>query len=265
MANLTRAPKLASNWTTNELLAYNITVDAWPPRDFFNRNPEPSLAALDPSLLSSAVDAENVPDPTFRYLTHLDLATHSGHESSINDFARENLRLLDFEERGLALSARYVIPWTICGDNRRPGQADVCLLDRRSMIVLVLQKDKALFNSTQPEPQIIAEAIGVYQYNNERRQARGLPTLDAMTIPCITMVGTRPTFYLVPVTKTLSVAVMTGQYCEIQTKVLKCVTVLGHHRPSSEGMESPEYRRVAFQRFVAFKDLAKEHWQRFLV
>lgn len=86
-----------------------------------------------------------------------------------------------------------------------------------------------------------------------------------MTIPCITMVGTRPIFYLVPVTKALSNAVATGQYPEAETTVVKCVTSLGHNRRISEGMETPEYRRVAFERFLAFKALAKEHWQTFIV
>lgn len=220
---------------------------------------------VDPSLVDSAVDADNVPTDTFQYLTHLDLATNAGQESLIVDFSRETLRILDFAERGLALSTRYIIPLTICGDNRRIAQTDVCLLDRRSMILLILQVDKTIFNSTQPEPQIIAEAIAAYQYNNEKRQTRGLPTLDTMTIPCITMVGTRPTFYLVPVTQALSVAVATSQYPEVPTKVVKYVTFLGHNHRSSEGMETPEYRRVAFQRFVAFKSLAREYWQTFLV
>ncbi|KAG0706909.1 hypothetical protein DFH29DRAFT_797497, partial [Suillus ampliporus] len=132
-------------------------------------------------------------------------------------------------------------------------------------ILLILQEDKTIFNSTQPEPQVIAEAIAAYQYNNEKRQIRGLPTLDDMIIPCIIMVGTRPTFYLVPVTQALSVAVVTGQYPEVPTKVMKCVTFLWYNHRSSEGMETPEYRRVAFQRFVAFKDLAKEYWLTFLV
>jgi hypothetical protein len=92
-----------------------------------------------------------------------------------------------------------------------------------------------------------------------------LAILDAMAIPCITMVGTRPTFYLVPVTRALSTAVVTGQYPETPTNVVKFVTFLGHNRRSSEGMETPEYRRVAFQRFIAFKGLAKEYWQTFLV
>jgi hypothetical protein len=265
MANLIRSPKSGSDWTTNELIAYNITVTTQSPREFFLRNPEPPLVDLDPSLIDSPVDAENVPDHTFRYLTHLDLATNAGQKSSIDDFARETLCLLSFEERGLALRTRYIIPLTICGDNRRIAQTDVCLVDRQSMILLVLQENKTIFNSTQPEPQVIAEAIAAYQYNNEKRQTRRLPTLDAMTIPCITMVGTRPTFYLVPVTRALSVAVVTGQYPKAPTEVVKCVTFLGHNRRSSEGMETPEYRRVAFQRFIAFKDLAKEYWQTFLV
>jgi hypothetical protein len=265
MANIIRSAKSGSDWTTNELFAYNITVTAQSPQEFFRRNDEPPLVGVDPSFVDSAVDADNVPDDTFQYLTYLDLATNAGQENLIDDFSRETLRLLGFAERGLALSTWFIIPLTICGDNRRIAQTDVCLLDRRSMILLVLQKDKTIFNTTQLEPQVIAEAIAAYQYNNEKRQTRGLPTLDAMTIPCITMIGTRPTFYLVPVTQALSVAVVTGQYPEAPTKVVKCATFLEHNRRSSEGMETPEYRRVAFQRFVAFRGLAKEHWRTFLV
>ncbi|KAI9458609.1 hypothetical protein BJY52DRAFT_1119629 [Lactarius psammicola] len=136
---------------------------------------------------------------------------------------------------------------------------DVCLHDRRSTIILlVLQGDKTILNSTQPEPQVVAEAIAAYQYNNDKQQSRGLPTR-------ITIAGTRPTFYLVPVTQALSVAVGTGQYPEALIEVVKCVTFLCHNHQSSEGMETPEYRRVAFQRFATFKDLAKEYWQTLLV
>jgi hypothetical protein len=72
------------------------------------------------------------------------------------------------------------------------------------------------------------------------------------------MVGTRSIFHLVPVTKALSNAVAAGQYPEAQTTVEKCMTSLGHNRRVNEGMEMPEYRRVAFERFLAFKALAKE-------
>ncbi|KAH9974937.1 hypothetical protein BGW80DRAFT_1444553 [Lactifluus volemus] len=92
-----------------------------------------------------------------------------------------------------------------------------------------------------PEPQVIAEAIAVYQYNKKKWQTGGLPTLDTMTIPCITMVGMQPMFYLIPVTQALSTAVVTSQYPKTPTKVVKCVIASGPNRPFSEGMMTPEY------------------------
>ena len=86
-----------------------------------------------------------------------------------------------------------------------------------------------------------------------------------MTIPCITMPGTTPTFYLVPVTKELSDAVITGQHPTSQTQVLSCITAATHHRRISDGMGDPDFRKIAFKRFLTFKDLAGSHWQRYTV
>ena len=83
-----------------------------------------------------------------------------------------------------------------------------------------------------------------------------------MTIPAITMTGTRPTFFLVPVTVGLSNAVITGQYPAIQTQVLRCSTALAPARRA--GMEDTEYRQLALKHFLAFKMLAKSHWDRIL-
>jgi hypothetical protein len=44
-----------------------------------------------------------------------------------------------------------------------------------------------------------------------------------------------------------------------------CVTFLGHNRRVNEGTETQDYRRVAFERFLAFKALAREYWQTFIV
>ena len=81
----------------------------------------------------------------------------------------------------------------------------------------MLVEDKTLFNKTSAE----AQAIAALQFNNTKRAVRSQLVLEAMTIPCITMVGTNLTFYLVPVTKELSDAVMTAQYPPRQTWVLK--------------------------------------------
>jgi hypothetical protein len=134
------------------------------------------------------------------------------------------------------------------------------------MVLLVLIKDKTLSNRTDAESQVILEAILVaaFQFNNQKREERGLASLVAMTIPCITMSGTRPTFYLVPVTQELSTAVIGGLYPATETKVLKCVTVAAHTRRVSVGMEDTGYRRLALKRLLRFRTLAKNHWNLFL-
>jgi hypothetical protein len=175
MANLFQSPKSCKDWTTNDLIAYNITVTAQSPQQFFLQNPEPPLTntnIVHPSLINDADN--NVPDVTFHYLTQLDLASNASHHQKafIVDFSRETLRILGFAERGLALCTYY----TISPDNS--AQPDVCLLHRRSRILLILQETSNDSNSnskkTQPEPHLIAEAIVAYQYNNVIRRSRGL-------------------------------------------------------------------------------------------
>ncbi|KAF8067582.1 hypothetical protein FPV67DRAFT_1141745 [Lyophyllum atratum] len=120
-----------------------------------------------------------------------------------------------------------------------------------------------MFNKTSPEAQVVAVAIAAFQSNNAKREACGLPPLNAMTISCITMTGTRPTFYLVPVTQDLSDAVILGQYPATQTQVLKCVTIRDA-QTIREGMENTEYRKLTLKRLLAFKALAKSHWEQSL-
>jgi hypothetical protein len=160
------------------------------------------------------------------------------------------------------VATRPDIPLTVRGETRA-AQIDVCLIYRPITILLVLVDDKTLFNNlkTGAEAQVVAEAIAAFQFNNAKRSARGQPVLEVMTIPCITMLGTNPTFYLVPVTRELSEAVMTAQYPTSQTRVLKCVTVAARQR---EGMADTEFRKLALKRFVAFKSLARSYWQQYL-
>jgi hypothetical protein len=50
----------------------------------------------------------------------------------------------------------------------------VCLLDLRSMLLLVLQTDKTVFNAFHPEPQVIEAAFAAHQHNNKKRLLRSL-------------------------------------------------------------------------------------------
>ena len=264
--NFIRSAKSGSDWSKNELMAYNISVSSVPAGEFFSSVAEPSLDHLDPNILTAPAGAEgpNLSDAVISYLGYLDVAVNATQESSIDDFALRTLDLLGFNERGTIVASRYVIPLTICADSNRIAQTDVCLLYRPTMVLLVLVEDKTLFNRTDAEPQVIAEAIAAFQFNNQKREEKGLASLAAMTIPCITMSGTRPTFYLVPVTQELSNAVIGGIYPATKTRVLKCVTVAGHTRRASEGMEDTEYRKLALKRLLAFKTLAKSYWNLFL-
>ena len=232
MANLTRSSKSPSDWT------------GWPTisplrirhLDFFSR----PRSTFGRHIIDSPIDADNVSDSTYQYLTHLDLATQ---ENMPDNFSRETLRIA---ERGLVLISRFIIPLMICGDYLCSVETSLCLLNREAMILLILRQGKPVFNFTD-EPQVIAEAIAAYQHNNENRQTRGLLILDAMSIPCITVSRLRPTFYLVPVTKALSDAVATGRYPKAKTKVACCFTI--HSRRVREGMETPAYRRVGSSTF----------------
>ncbi|KAK0470706.1 hypothetical protein IW261DRAFT_1572894 [Armillaria novae-zelandiae] len=260
MANIIRSAKSGSDWSSNDLISYNITIRRLSSDSFFGYRPNTIPDAIDPAFLTATVPPdEHLSDGTYRLLQYLDLA-NSGQESTIDDFAKELLRLLGFEERGTLLRSRYSVPLNICGDDRRSAQTDLCLIQGTTTILLVIQEDTTLVS----EARVIADAVAAFQYNNTARDRNGLDPLDSMTIPAITMVGTRPIFYKVPVTQELSDAVITGQYPVSKTEVIKCV-VAPTSRRLSEGMEVPEFRREVLYHYEAFRKMSKECWEHFVV
>ncbi|TFK41593.1 hypothetical protein BDQ12DRAFT_564494, partial [Crucibulum laeve] len=247
---LLRSAKSACDWTRNELLAYNITIGPVTPQEFFSSDTDPSLDHLDRAILTAAPSSDNS-SYSYNAIEFLGYPYFATRESqTIIDFAAQTLKLLGFNDRHALLSMYCVIPLTICGDSKQTAQAGVCLLHNpTNMVLLVLANDKIVSNNNDAEASVIAGAISAFQFNNAKRGDIGLPRLKAMTIPCITMSSTCPTFYLVPVTEELSNAVIHGQYPANQTRVLKCVTVARHN----EGMEDAEYRQLALKPFLAFK------------
>ena len=202
--------------------------------------------------------------PIYRFLAYLDLVSraNAGQESALDDLAKSVLEVTGFDQIGTILRTRYDIPFTICGDGHRVARLDVCLVHLNSMILLVVQEDKMAFSSSDHEPQIIAEAIATFQHNNRKRADLGLPQLDTMTIPCITMVGTRPFFYQIPVTQQLSDCVATGHFPPQPTVVRRCAPPA--RRKVSEGMEVLYYWRIALQYYDTFRGVAKDCWTTYL-
>ncbi|KAJ7021634.1 hypothetical protein C8F04DRAFT_1273486 [Mycena alexandri] len=89
-----------------------------------------------------------------------------------------------------------------------------------------------------PHAQVIARAIAAFQYNNQQRVEKGCNFLT----PCIAMDDKRPTFHLV-----LTLALSTA---------LSGVETVR--------MEDLKYRKLAFERFLAFENLARSHWKAIL-
>ena len=249
MANIVRSAKSSSDWTECELIAYNITVSSLPPDEFFP-TPDPSLDYIDPAILNSPPDGTNpaLSDVAAGYLGYLYHATRATQETFLVGFAAETLKLLGFSERRITVATRYIIPLAICGEANPVAQMDVGLIHNPTFVLLVLVEYKTLSNTASTEAQIVANAIAAFEFNNERRIEDGLDPLDAMTIPCIAMAGTRPTFYLVMVTTELSNAVITGQYPATPTVVLRCMTVATHqYRDGEYGIQKA--RSEALPRF----------------
>lgn len=267
MANLIRSSKSGSKWTTHDLEAYNIRVSSQSPANFYGQPlpPVESLSSLDPNLLSGTLHTQGVSEETYRVLEYLDLAArrNSSQESAIDDVAKEILRALGYENHGLVLRSRYDLPLVVSGVRNRSAKTNVCLIHSSSTTLLVIQENKTIISHSNPEPQVIAEAIATFQFNNRIRAQCDKSACDSMIIPCIMMIGTRPTFYLVPVTKALSEAVATGQYPLSSTVVKECI-VESNSSPGG-GMETPEFRKVALQHFAAFRTLAEVHWSAFTI
>ncbi|KAK0457755.1 uncharacterized protein EV420DRAFT_476448 [Desarmillaria tabescens] len=142
MANIIRSAKSSNDWTSNDLVAYNIAVHRQSADAFFGYTPNTIPDGIDPAFLTATVPPhENLSDHTYRLLQYLHIATHasSNQESAINDFAKELLHLLGFEERGTVLRSRYSIPFMICGDNGHVAQTNLCLVQGNTTILLVIQ------------------------------------------------------------------------------------------------------------------------------
>jgi hypothetical protein len=239
------------------------------PAVFFGRglSPDSSYNSL---LLSTATpdQLQHFDLSVSEFLTYLVHASvlEANQESAIDELARSTLRVTGFAQPGKTiLRTRLATPLLICGDSGRSAKSDVAVLHTANMILLLVQTDKTLANvGNDPEPQLIAEDIAAFQYNNRTRRFNRLPELDSMTIPCMTIVGTQPHFYLVTVTNNLSMAVAVGNYPEATTVVKWCRPPHLPFPRRTVGLEDVEYRRVALQYYVTFLKWAEECWEEML-
>jgi len=255
MASLIRSSKSGHDWTINDLMAYNISIVQQNTATFFGQAALP-LPAQHPDLLNRLTADEMVDDDSYQVVRYMDLAMDPvpGEESAVDDFAMQLLRMMGYASRTLGrdLRSRKDIPLFICGEWWH-AKTDVCVMDRSSYLLLV-QEDKRHLETVDPEPQLIAKAIAAVQSNNRTRNLSGLEPLNIKVMAGITMTGTSPTFFKIPVTLELIEAVQRGEYPATPT-------VVAMHRPNvsrpvrrlSEGMRPLDNRRCILSCFEAFR------------
>jgi hypothetical protein len=253
MATLLRSPKSGSDWGLNELLAYNIDIQFQDAATFFGVNPLPQPPVANEVLTRlNADDMTN--DSHYKFVRSMDLAMDPvlDEESAVVDFAVCLLTLLGYVPRSKMTRTRVDIPLTICGEQCH-AKTDVCVVDEDDILLLV-QADKRHKERKDPEPQLIAEAIAAFQATNTRRtHVLGQGAIDAAVMPGISLVGSSPTFYKIPVTKELAQAVALGSFPAVPTIVYAHLPAVPHPaRRLSEGMKPLDNRKHILGCYEAF-------------
>lgn len=247
-----RSAKSGNEWTFDDLCAFNITVEAQDFGTFFGQ----PFPILEPSELLVKQRADEMENPeNFELIYFMDLAMDRvpNEESTVAQFTDKLLGVLGYETLAKTVISPQQMPLFICGASRS-ATADVCVMDT-SEILLVVQEDKRHMDDGEPEPQLIAEAIAAFQFNNYKRtRILDEPALTSKVIAGITMLGTAPSFYKIPVTQELVSAVELGEYPATPTTVTMHVPDIP--RPSyriAEGMVPLDNREVILACFEAFK------------
>lgn len=141
MANIIRSAKSGSDWTENELIAFNIEFRRVDTETFFGQ-------AVLPHTTVSPVILKNIDRPTtcskterqfFGLLEDALLAT----ESHISDFVVFLLDLLDYNDGDRVIHRCKELGFVMCGE-RVVAKPDVCLLNHpgRGVCLLLVQEDK---------------------------------------------------------------------------------------------------------------------------
>jgi hypothetical protein len=257
MANIIRSAKPGSEWTINEINAYNIVVTLQDVATFFGHPilPQPSVHQVILDNKGYPVGGiEDVHDRMFFYYLDEVMGIPPGEESAVDDFSANLLTMLQY----IAPDNRYIrqqkdIPFFICGTDSH-AKTSVCVIDRNFGNLLLVQENKRHMESKNSEPQLIAAAIAAFQSNNSHLKRLERQPLAQKTIPGITMVGSTPTFYKITVTQDLIDAIQVGEYPGTPTTVHKLLLPVADITELTQfGMRTLDNRAVILSCFEAFK------------
>jgi hypothetical protein len=282
--------KKCSAWTANDLRAHNIKFVENDIATFFGTNalprPAVSQAILTTGLPSSSENStdafSSLDKPDRLFFTHLreamqpstGVALNGDSNSPVINFTYHLLNTLGFTgEKGDRIVRRHQdMPLFMSGQNTL-AVADVCVFHPNSETVLLLVKEDCRSGSRQyhytsqngeedgligedPEAQLLAQAIAVFQMHNRALRLMRLPPVETKIIPAIVMNGTAPVLYKFEITAGLVEAVQTSRYPSKTTKVQRLVPPVA--KPEclrEEGMGAVENREVLLGCLEAFKEV----------
>jgi len=141
MASLLRSAKSGSDWSDNELLAFNIRVVDASITAFFNT---PELPP--PTVSATILNNMDKPDGPLMKDDHLFfqymrlVENPRSPESRVDDFAAFILRILNYNNEDRVICQRTKISFPMAGQ-RVDAKTDVCLMDELELLLLV-QEDK---------------------------------------------------------------------------------------------------------------------------
>jgi hypothetical protein len=116
MTNIIRSAKSGNDWTANDLIAYNISIESQNSASFFEvpALPEPHV----PQEMLQRLDPEDTEDiNTCLTLAAMDLAMNlvPQEESAVDDFTVRLFDMLRYTTRRISVRTRKDIPLFICG------------------------------------------------------------------------------------------------------------------------------------------------------
>lgn len=147
MAALIRSAKSGSDWTPNELAAFNITVRHVDVQQFFGvaQLPAPTVA---PVILNHGDRPNGQLSKTERqFFSRLNNASFHpvDVESTVGDFAKMLLEMLNFDDENLVVErlvrSRVEMTFIMCGQ-KAWAKADLVLAEQPSQFILLVAEDK---------------------------------------------------------------------------------------------------------------------------
>ncbi|TFK58288.1 hypothetical protein BDN72DRAFT_966385 [Pluteus cervinus] len=280
MADIERAPKYGFEWTVDDLKAYNIGIDVVDESTFFGAAGSgaavPSIDGVldkNPNIPASIVENTKEPEQMeyedhatrqfFQFLGNLNAGTADDTKYA-DEFGVFLLNLMNYNTEGREIHTKKEIEYISCGEQKK-ALVDVCMTDMQPVedYVRFLQVNKKSSKDLSDvaihaaSASLIAGAVAAFSLNHRLLQSASSRP-DGIVFPGLTVIGSVPIFFKIPVTQDLVMAVNTGHYPSEPTNVQIIIPTAAVTEETGKvklqlDLSDLEMRRNAFRYLEAMK------------